>query len=55
MVVPTNALIVGALALGKVPYAVWPRFIGPLMIKILLLAAVFLVFSVHFGEAVGLY
>jgi uncharacterized ion transporter superfamily protein YfcC len=55
MIVPTNALIVGALALGKVPYAVWLRFIGPLMVKILLLAAAFLVFSVHFGEAVGLY
>ena len=55
MIVPTNALIVGALALGKVPYAVWLRFVGPLMVKILLLAAVFLVFSVHFGEAVGLY
>jgi uncharacterized ion transporter superfamily protein YfcC len=55
MIVPTNALVVGALALGKVPYTVWFRFIGPLMLKILLLAAAFLVFSVHFGEAVGLY
>jgi uncharacterized ion transporter superfamily protein YfcC len=55
MIVPTNALIVGALALGKVPYTVWFRFIGPLMVKILVLAAAFLVFSVHFGDAVGLY
>ena len=55
MIVPTNALIVGALALGKVPYAAWVRFVGPLMVKILLLAAAFLVFSVHFGDAVGLY
>jgi uncharacterized ion transporter superfamily protein YfcC len=55
MIVPTNALIVGALALGKVPYTVWFRFVGPLMVKILLLAAAFLVFSVHFGGAVGLY
>ena len=55
MIVPTSALVVGALALGKVPYAAWFRFVGPLMIKIMLLAAVFLVFSIHFGEAVGLY
>jgi uncharacterized ion transporter superfamily protein YfcC len=54
MIVPTSALVVGALALGKVPYAAWVRFVGPLMIKILLLAAAFLVFSIHFGEAVGL-
>jgi len=29
--------------------------VGPLMLKILMLAAVFLVFSIHFGGAVGLY
>jgi uncharacterized ion transporter superfamily protein YfcC len=55
MIVPTSALVVGALALGKVPYAAWFRFVGPLMIKILILAAAFLTFSIHFGEAVGLY
>ena len=55
MIVPTNALVIGALALGRVPYTVWLRFVGPLMIKILLLAAVFLVLSIHFGEAFGLY
>jgi len=55
MIIPTNALVMGALALGKVPYTTWVRFVGPLMIKILLLAAVCLVFSVHFGDAVGLY
>ncbi|HSG97448.1 MAG TPA: Na+/H+ antiporter NhaC family protein [Woeseiaceae bacterium] len=55
MIVPTNALVMGALALGKVPYTVWFRFVGPLMLKILALAAVFIVFSVHFGDKVGLY
>ena len=54
MIVPTSALVMGALALGKVPYTAWFRFIGPLMLKILALAAVFLVLSIHFGEAVGL-
>jgi uncharacterized ion transporter superfamily protein YfcC len=55
MIVPTSALVVGALALGKVPYAAWFRFVGPLMLKILVLAAAFLVFSIHYGDAVGLY
>jgi uncharacterized ion transporter superfamily protein YfcC len=55
MIVPTSALVVGALALGKVPYAAWLRFVGPLMLKILVLAATFLVFSIHYGDAVGLY
>ncbi len=54
MIVPTSALVMGALALGKVPYTAWFRFVAPLMIKILLLAAVFIVLSIHFGEAVGL-
>jgi len=54
MIVPTSALVMGALALGKVPYTAWLRFIGPLMLKILVLASAFLVFSIHFGDAVGL-
>ena len=55
MLVPTSALVMGALALGKVPYTAWFRFVAPLMLKILALAAGFLVFSVHCGSAVGLY
>ncbi|MBT8080855.1 MAG: TIGR00366 family protein [Gammaproteobacteria bacterium] len=55
MIVPTNALVVGALALGKVPYTAWFRFMAPLMLKILVLAAAFIVFSVHYGDKVGLY
>jgi uncharacterized ion transporter superfamily protein YfcC len=55
MIIPTNALVMGALALGRVPYTTWFRFVGPLMLKILLLAAVFLVVSVHFGGVLGLY
>jgi len=55
MIVPTSALVMGGLALAKVPYTAWLQFIGPLMLKILALAAVFIVFSIHFGGAVGLY
>jgi len=55
MIVPTSALVMGALALGKVPYTAWLRFVGPLMLKILALAAVFLILSIHIGDKVGLY
>lgn len=54
MIVPTSALVMGALALGRVPYTAWFRFVAPLMVKILALAAVFIVLSIHFGEAMGL-
>ncbi|MCK5943773.1 MAG: TIGR00366 family protein [Planctomycetes bacterium] len=39
MVVPTNALLMGMLALGRVPYGRWLKFILPLMIQLYLLAA----------------
>jgi len=53
MIVPTSALVMGALALGKIPYGAWVRFIGPLLLKLFALAAVFLVLSIHAGEALG--
>ena len=53
IIVPTSALLMGALALAKVPYAAWFRFVAPLMLKILAFAAVFIVLSIHFGEVVG--
>jgi len=55
MVVPTSALVMGALALGKVPYTAWVRFVGPLLLKIFSLAIVFLILSIHFGDKFGLY
>ena len=48
MFVPTSALLMGGLALGRVPYIAWLKFLGPLMVKIFLLAAVFIVLSIHF-------
>ncbi len=53
MLVPTSALVMGALALGKVPYAAWFRFAGPLLLKLLALSAVFLVVSMHVGSRWG--
>jgi uncharacterized ion transporter superfamily protein YfcC len=55
MIVPTSALVMGALALGKVPYTAWVRFVGPLLLKIFALAIVFLILSIHIGDAVGFY
>ncbi len=51
MIVPTNALLMGMLGLGKVPYQRWLRFILPLMLKIYIVAAVFLWFSVDWFAA----
>ena len=55
MIVPTSALVMGALALGKVPYTAWVRFVGPLLLKLFALAIVFLILSIHIGAAVGFY
>jgi uncharacterized ion transporter superfamily protein YfcC len=38
MIVPTSALVMGALALGKIPYGAWVRFVGPLLLKLFALA-----------------
>ncbi len=43
MIVPTNALLMGMLALGRVPYGRWVRFVGPLLVKIYVVAIVALV------------
>ena len=50
MIVPTSALVMGALALGKIPYGAWVRFIGPLLLKLFALATVFLIASIHVGH-----
>lgn len=38
MIVPTNALLMGMLALGRIPFARWIKFILPLMFQLYLLA-----------------
>ncbi len=48
MFVPTSALLMGGLALGRVPYVAWLKFVMPLMLKIFVLACVFIVLSIHF-------
>ena len=53
MIVPTSALVMGALALGRIPYGAWVRFVGPLLIKLFAAGAVFLVLSIHLAETIG--
>ena len=55
MIVPTSALVMGALALGRIPYTAWVRFTWPLLLKLFAVAALFLVLSIHVGDAVGLH
>ncbi len=54
MLVPTSALVMGTLALGRIPYGRWLRFAGPLLVKLLLVAAIMLIIAVYFGDAIGL-
>ena len=49
MLVPTNALLMGMLALGRIPYERWLRFVAPLLVKLYLVAALALVAAVQFG------
>lgn len=53
MIVPTSALVMGALALGKIPYGAWVRFTGPLLLKLFGLAIVFLVLSLQLADSPG--
>ena len=53
MIVPTSALVMGALALGRVPYTAWFRFIWPLLLKIFIVSAIILMITVHLGGPLG--
>jgi uncharacterized ion transporter superfamily protein YfcC len=55
MVVPTSALVMGTLVLGKIPYMRWVRFVAPLLVKLFLLAIVVLILAVKFGDSWGFY
>jgi uncharacterized ion transporter superfamily protein YfcC len=49
IVVPTNAVLVGILGLAGVPYDRWFRFVWPLMLKFMLVAAAALAVAVAIG------
>ncbi|MEM8679741.1 MAG: TIGR00366 family protein [Planctomycetota bacterium] len=47
MIVPTNALLMGMLGLGRIPYQRWFRFIVPLMIKLFVVASLAMIVAVN--------
>ena len=49
MIVPTNALLMGMLGLGRIPFQRWVRFILPLLLKLYLVAIIALVIAVRIG------
>ena len=49
MVVPTNALLMGMLALARIPYQRWLRFVGPLLLKLYTVAILALILAVQLG------
>jgi len=51
ILVPTQAVIVGALAMASVPYDRWLRFILPFMVKIWIVGSIALVVAVLIGYA----
>ena len=53
MVVPTSALVMGTLALGKIPYTRWVRFMMPLMFKLFAIAIIVLLLAVRYGDSWG--
>lgn len=46
MVIPTSGVLMAMLVLARVPYGTWLRFVGPLFLQLLALAAVFLLVAV---------
>jgi len=49
MIVPTNPVLMGILGLAGISYDRWFKFIGPLIIKLLVLASISLVVAVWIG------
>ena len=46
MVIPTSGILMASLGLGKVPYDRWLRFMAPLLLQLLAVAAVFIAVAV---------
>ena len=46
IIVPTNALLMGMLGLGKIPYQRWVTFVVPLLLKLYAVAIVALLVAV---------
>ena len=49
MVVPTNAVLMGILGIGRIPYDRWFKFIFPLILKLWLFGSIALIIAVLIG------
>jgi uncharacterized ion transporter superfamily protein YfcC len=49
ILVPTNSVLIGILAMAKVPYVKWLRFILPFMLRIFIASSIILVIAVVLG------
>ncbi len=49
MIVPTNAVLMGLIGVAGIPYSRWFRFIFPLILKLLVVAAISMVVAVRIG------
>ncbi len=49
MITPTSGVLMGALAVARVPWDKWLKFIAPLLITITILGIGFLVIGLQFG------
>jgi uncharacterized ion transporter superfamily protein YfcC len=49
ILVPTNSVLIGILAMAKVPYVKWLRFILPFMLRIFIASSIILVLAVILG------
>ena len=46
---PTNAVLIGILAMARIPYERWLRFVVPFMLKVWLVAALAMIIAVAIG------
>jgi uncharacterized ion transporter superfamily protein YfcC len=46
MVIPTSGILMASLGLGRVPYDRWLRFMAPLLLQLLVIAAIFMAVAV---------
>lgn len=51
LITPTSAVVMGGLAIGRVPYERWLRFVWPLLVVLTLIIMAALALAVNFGGA----
>lgn len=53
LITPTSAVVMGGLAIGRVPYERWLRFVWPLLVALTLIIMAALALAATFGATVG--